>query len=214
MIRCFDIVFSTCGLLLLSPLLIVVYLVIKFESSGPSIFRQERVGKDGKIFSICKFRSMRENKSTNQKLVTVAGDSRITRSGHFIRKTKIDELPQLWNVLCGKMSLVGPRPEVVKYVSLYSENQREILSIQPGITDLASLVFVDEERVLAEKEDSETFYRETVLPEKIRLNIFYVKNRTLKNYFLTLWWTTKKLAYRKSQLGPVNESPYDHRVAA
>ena len=137
MIRCFDIVFSICGLLLLSPLLIVVYLVIKFESSGPSIFRQERVGKDGKIFSICKFRSMQENKSTNQKLVTVAGDPRITRSGHFIRKTKIDELPQLWNVLCGEMSLVGPRPEVAKYVSLYSENQREILSIQPGITDLA-----------------------------------------------------------------------------
>jgi len=214
MIRYFDIIFSICGLLLLFPLLIVVYLVIKFESSGPSIFRQERVGKDGKIFSIYKFRSMRESNNTNKKLVTVAGDPRITRSGHFIRKTKIDELPQLWNVLCGEMSLVGPRPEVAKYVSLYSENQREILSIQPGITDLASLVFVDEERVLAEKEDSETFYRENVLPEKIRLNLFYVKNRTLKNYFLTIWWTIKKLAYRKSQLGHINKNTYGHRIAA
>ena len=210
MIRYFDIIFSICGLLLLFPLLIVVYLVIKFESSGPSIFRQARVGKDGKIFSICKFRSMRESNNTNKKLVTVAGDPRITRSGHFIRKTKIDELPQLWNVLCGEMSLVGPRPEVAKYVALYSENQREILSIPPGITDLASLVFVDEERVLAEKEDSETFYRETVLPEKIRLNLFYVKNRSLKNYFLTLWWTMKKIVYRNNKISIPSTNPLKH----
>ena len=144
MIRLCDIVFSAIGLLLLSPLFLIVYILIRCESKGGGFYCQQRVGKDGRMFGLYKFRSMRTG-SDQKGLITVGGhDSRITRMGYFIRKYKIDELPQLWNVLKGDMSLVGPRPEVKKYVDLYTAEQRRVLSVRPGITDYASIEYVDE----------------------------------------------------------------------
>lgn len=149
MIRFFDIFFSALGLLVLSPVFLVIYLLIRLESKGPGFYIQERIGKDGKPFGLYKFRSMRIG-SDNQGLITIGShDSRITRIGYFIRKYKFDELPQLLNVLKGDMSLVGPRPEVRKYVEMYTEEQRKVLSVKPGITDYASIEYVNENEILA-----------------------------------------------------------------
>lgn len=198
MIRFFDVFFSLCGLFILLPLFVIVYLAIKLESSGSAIFRQDRVGKDGRIFSILKFRSMREERKEDRPLITVTGDPRITKVGRVIRKTKVDELPQLWNVLRGDMSLVGPRPEVPKYVALYTNEQREVLSVQPGVTDLASLTYVNEETILSQVDDPENYYQKVVMPEKIRLNMIYIRKRTLRNYFSTLLGTVQKVVCHKS----------------
>lgn len=198
MIRFFDIFFSLCGLFILLPLFVIVYFAIRLESRGSAIFRQDRVGKDGRLFSILKFRSMREERKEDRPLITVTGDPRITKVGRVIRKTKVDELPQLWNVLRGDMSLVGPRPEVPKYVALYTTEQREVLSVQPGVTDLASLTYVNEETILSQTDDPENYYQKVVLPEKIRLNLIYIRKRTLRNYFSTLLGTVQKVVCHKS----------------
>lgn len=198
MIRFFDIFFSLCGLFILLPLFVIVYFAIRLESRGSAIFRQDRVGKDGRLFSILKFRSMREERKEDRPLITVTGDPRITKVGRVIRKTKVDELPQLWNVLRGDMSLVGPRPEVPKYVALYTTEQREVLSVQPGVTDLASLTYVNEETILSQADDPENYYQKVVLPEKIRLNLIYIRKRTLRNYFSTLLGTVQKVVCHKS----------------
>ena len=183
MIRLCDIVFSAIGLLLLSPLFLIVYVLIRCESKGGGFYCQQRVGKDGRMFGLYKFRSMRTG-SDKKGLITVGGhDSRITRMGYFIRKYKIDELPQLWNVLKGDMSLVGPRPEVKKYVDLYTEEQRRVLSVRPGITDYASIEYVDENEILGKAEDPDRVYVEEIMPAKIKLNMRYIENRNLNEYF-------------------------------
>lgn len=183
MIRFCDIVFSAIGLLLLSPLFLLVYILIRCESKGGGFYCQQRVGRDGRMFGLYKFRSMRTG-SDKKGLITVGGhDSRITRMGYFIRKYKIDELPQLWNVLKGDMSLVGPRPEVKKYVDLYTEEQRRVLSVRPGITDYASIEYVDENEILGKAEDPDRVYVEEIMPAKIKLNMRYIENRNLNEYF-------------------------------
>ena len=183
MIRFCDIVFSAIGLLLLSPLFLLVYILIRCESKGGGFYCQQRVGRDGRMFDLYKFRSMRTG-SDKKGLITVGGhDSRITRMGYFIRKYKIDELPQLWNVLKGDMSLVGPRPEVKKYVDLYTEEQRRVLSVRPGITDYASIEYVDENEILGNAEDPDRVYVEEIMPAKIKLNMRYIENRNLNEYF-------------------------------
>ena len=183
MIRLCDIVFSAIGLLLLSPLFLLVYILIRCESKGGGFYCQQRVGRDGRMFGLYKFRSMRTG-SDKKGLITVGGhDSRITRMGYFIRKYKIDELPQLWNVLKGDMSLVGPRPEVKKYVDLYTEEQRRVLSVRPGITDYASIEYVDENEILGNAEDPDRVYVEEIMPAKIKLNMRYIENRNLNEYF-------------------------------
>lgn len=189
MIRLCDIVFSAIGLLLLSPLFLIVYILIRCESKGGGFYCQQRVGKDGRMFDLYKFRSMRTG-SDKKGLITVGGhDSRITRMGYFIRKYKIDELPQLWNVLKGDMSLVGPRPEVKKYVDLYTEEQRRVLSVRPGITDYASIEYVDENEILGKAEDPDRVYVEEIMPAKIKLNMRYIENRNLNEYFKTIGLT-------------------------
>lgn len=172
--RLFDIVASFCGIVILFPLIVIVSILIKLTSKGPVLFKQVRVTKNGRLFKIYKFRTMRENSEGN-KQITVGNDSRITGIGHVLRKTKLDELPQLFNVLKGEMSLVGPRPEVPKYVELYTEEQREILKVSAGITDYASIYFSNESELLGEVENPEEFYIKKIMPYKIELNKKYIK---------------------------------------
>lgn len=189
MIRFFDVLFSFLGLLILLPFFILIYIAICLESKGGGFYKQRRVGLNGKEFNLYKFRSMRIG-SDKKGLITVGGrDPRITKSGYFIRKYKLDELPQLYNVLIGDMSLVGPRPEVKKYVELYSEEQRKVLSIRPGITDYASIEYADENELLGKADNPDQVYIEQIMPQKIRYNMKYINNRTLKEYFKIIFLT-------------------------
>lgn len=175
--RLFDLIASSFGLLLIAPLLLAIALWIKLDSPGPVFFRQERVGRHGTPFRIYKFRSMRQDNAGLQ--ITVGADDRITKSGHFIRAYKLDELPQLLNVLLGDMSLVGPRPEVPRYVALYPADVRaEVLSVRPGITDLASVQYRSESTLLAQSSNPEQTYVETILPAKLALCRQYVRERS------------------------------------
>ena len=177
--RLFDIVASGLGLLVLSPLFILVAIWIKLDSKGPVFFRQVRVGRYNKDFRIFKFRSMRVG-SDKGSLVTIGGrDPRVTRSGYFIRKYKIDELPQLINVFIGDMSLVGPRPEVRHYVNYWTPEQMHVLDVRPGITDPASIKFRNENELLEKADDPEKFYIEVIMQEKIRLYLQYVRNASI-----------------------------------
>ena len=189
--RLFDILLSGIGLLIISPLLLIVAIWIKLDSPGPIFYRQVRVGRYNKDFRIFKFRSMRIG-SDKGSLVTIGGrDPRITRSGYFIRKLKIDELPQLINVLVGDMSLVGPRPEVRHYVNYWTEEQMHVLDVRPGITDPASIKFRNENELLAQAEDPEKYYIEVIMQDKIKLYLEYVANHNLwydiKLIFQTFW---------------------------
>ncbi|ALT76174.1 sugar transferase [Paucibacter sp. KCTC 42545] len=178
--RLFDIACAGLGLLILLPLLIALALWIKWDSPGPVLFRQQRVGRFGKPFYIHKFRSMRVDAPALGPQITVGEDPRITRSGRVLRAAKLDELPQLWDVLRGAMSLVGPRPEVPRYVALYTPEQRElVLSVRPGITDPASLHFRNESEVLARAADPEREYAEVILPAKLKLAGEYVRQASL-----------------------------------
>ncbi|WP_343636187.1 sugar transferase [Roseateles sp.] len=178
--RLFDIVCAAVGLLLLSPLLLAVAAWIKLDSAGPVMFRQERVGRFGRTFRIHKFRTMRVDAPRLGPQITIGEDARITRSGRWLRATKVDELPQLWDVLRGAMSLVGPRPEVPRYVAMYPAELREVvLSVRPGITDPASLSFRNESELLAKAADPEREYVEVVMPMKLRLAADYVRNASL-----------------------------------
>lgn len=189
MIRFFDILISLVGLVVLSPVLLLVYVAIVCESRGGGFYCQQRVGKDGKDFLLYKFRSMRAG-SDKKGLLTVGGrDPRVTRVGQFVRKYKIDELPQLFNVLKGDMSLVGPRPEVRKYVELYTPEQGKVLSVRPGITDYASIEYMDENAILGQAADPDKAYVEQIMPDKIRYNMKYIENRSLKEYFKVIFLT-------------------------
>lgn len=193
MIRFCDIVLSCLGLLLLSPLFVVVAVWIVIDNPGPIFYHQMRVGKDGKDFGLLKFRSMRIG-ADKESLITIGEhDSRITRAGYYIRKYKLDELPQLWNVLVGDMSLVGPRPEVRKYVDMYTDEQRLVLSVRPGITDYASIEYIDENRLLAQAEDPDRTYIEEIMPAKIALNMRYIEHQTLGEYLKIIFLTFAKI---------------------
>ena len=193
MIRFFDIIFSALGLVVLAPVFAVISLKIRLGSKGGSFYIQERIGKDGKAFGLYKFRTMRIG-ADNEGLLTVGEhDQRITHIGYFLRKTKMDELPQLLNVLKGEMSLVGPRPEVRKYVELYTEAQRKVLSVRPGITDYASIEYVNENELLSQADDPERTYIEKVMPDKIKLNIRYLEHYTVSEYFKIIFLTLIKI---------------------
>lgn len=193
--RLFDILASGFGLLVLSPILIVVAIWIKLDSKGPVFYRQVRVGRHNKDFRIYKFRSMRVG-SDKGSLVTIGGrDPRITKSGYFIRKFKIDELPQLINVFVGDMSLVGPRPEVRHYVNYWTPEQMHVLDVRPGITDPASIRFRNENELLAKAEDPERYYIDVIMQEKIKLYLEYVENTSfwcdVKLILQTFWVIVK-----------------------
>ena len=173
--RCFDIAVSAIGLALCSPLFLVVAALIKWDSKGPVFFKQERMGKNFRPFYIYKFRSMVRDAPEKGAMISVTNDSRITWVGSVLRKTKVDELPQLINVLKGEMSLVGPRPEVPKYVQLFRIDYEEILRVPPGLTDLASLKYRDEATILAQSENPEEAYLKRVLPDKIKLAKEYIR---------------------------------------
>ena len=179
MSRLSDVVLSSLGLILLFPILAIVGLCIVLESKGGMFFRQERVGKDRKNFFLLKFRSMHQNSESKGQLTVGSRDQRITRMGYFIRKYKIDELPQLLNVVFGDMSLVGPRPEVPKYVNKYTEEQLSLLTIRPGITDFASLYYFEEADLLAKADNPERTYIEEVLPQKLSFSLLYMKQKSL-----------------------------------
>ena len=178
--RAFDIFFSAGALLVLGPLLLAVALWVKTDSPGQVFFRQRRVGRDGHEFQIYKFRTMTTGAEARGLQITVGSDSRITRAGEFLRKYKIDELPQFLNVLFGDMSVVGPRPEVPRYVALYPERLRSlVLSVRPGITDLASIEYRDENDLLGASDDPEKTYVEVVMPAKLALCEKYVQTCSL-----------------------------------
>lgn len=177
--RIFDVICSSLGLIVLSPMLIIVTILIKKGSDGPVFFKQIRVGENEKEFLILKFRTMVVDAEKLGKQITIGNDSRITKIGILLRKYKLDELPQLINVFKGEMSLVGPRPEVPRYVKLYTEEQRKVLKIKPGITDLASLRYKDENELLGDKQDPEAFYISTVMPDKLSLNLEYMKKNNV-----------------------------------
>lgn len=193
MIRFFDIIFSIIGLVILSPIFIVLYLLIRIESKGGGFYSQERIGKNGKPFKLYKFRSMRIG-SDKKELITIGEkDNRITKTGFILRKYKLDELPQLWNVFIGDMSLVGPRPEVKKYTDLYTEEQKQVLQVRPGITDWASIKYVDENKILGEAKDPDEAYVNLIMPNKIKLNMVYIQHQTLGEYFKIIFTTFKEI---------------------
>lgn len=189
--RIFDIVLSLFGLIILAPFFILVALLIVMDSRGGVFYRQVRVGKDGKDFYLFKFRSMRTDADKKGLLITVGGrDSRITRMGYYIRKYKVDELPQLLNVFFGDMSLVGPRPEVRRYVDMYNAEQKIVLTVKPGITDYASIEYSNENELLGKATDPEKVYIEEIMPTKLKLNLKYIAEQgtvtDLKIIFKTL----------------------------
>ncbi len=179
--RLFDLCCAAAGLVLLVPVLAAVALWVVWDSPGPAFFRQQRVGRAGRLFHIVKFRTMHPRAETAGPPLTVGADGRITRAGHWLRRTKIDELPQLFNVLLGHMSLVGPRPEVPRYVALYPDDLRTlVLSVRPGITDRASIEFRDESTLLGQSSDPERTYVEQILPIKLRYGADYARSHTLR----------------------------------
>lgn len=189
--RIFDIIASSCGLIVLSPLFLFVAIWIKLDSKGPVFYKQIRVGRHGKDFNLFKFRSMRVG-SDKKGLITIGGhDPRVTRSGYFIRKYKLDEFPQLINVFIGDMSLVGPRPEVRKYVDLYTQEQLHVLDVRPGITDLASIRYRNENEILETVDNPEQYYIDVIMQDKLRINLEYVANYSflydIKLIFKTFW---------------------------
>lgn len=189
MLRILDFLFSLMGLIILSPFFLILALWIKIDSKGSIFYIQKRVGKNNIDFDLYKFRSMSLN-ADKKGLLTVGGrDPRITNSGYFIRKYKLDELPQLLNVLIGNMSLVGPRPEVRKYVNYYSTKQLEILNIRPGITDLASIKYKNENEILGKSIDPEKTYIQEIMPHKLELNIEFIENPTIIKYFTIIFRT-------------------------
>ena len=190
--RIFDIVSSLFGLILLSPFMIIIAILIKLDSKGPIFFKQVRVTKNGREFKIFKYRTMRVG-SDKFSQITVGKDSRITKVGDFLRKYKLDEIPQLINVLIGDMSLVGPRPEVPKYVALYTEEQKEILKVRAGITDYASIEFSNENDILANETDPEKAYIEKIMPRKIELNKKYLSEISVITDIKIILLTIKKI---------------------
>lgn len=178
--RLFDFSCSLLGLALASPVFLLIALWIKLDSKGPVFFKQLRIGKDGKTFLIYKFRTMVTDAQRLGKQLTLADDKRITRCGAVLRKYKLDELPQLINVIKGEMSLVGPRPEVPRYVAYYNQEQKKVLSVHPGLTDEASIKYRNESELLVDAHNAEQLYIETIMPDKLRINIQYIEQASLR----------------------------------
>lgn len=194
MTRLLDLIFSLMGLIILSPLFLIIAIVNMLLAPGPVFYVQTRIGRNGKEFRMFKFRSMYVDADKRGLLITTSErDPRITPIGFFLRKYKLDELPQLWNVLIGDMSIVGPRPEVKKYVDLYTPEQRQVLNVRPGITDTASLIFRNENEILSQQPNPEQYYIEVIMPEKIRLNQSFIANPTLTNYLKIIINTIRKI---------------------
>ena len=179
--RCFDVIVSGLILVLISPVLLFISLIVKLTSPGPVLYRQARVGQGGRVFGILKFRSMVVDADCKGPGITVSGDARVTATGKILRKLKLDEIPQLWNVVIGDMSLVGPRPELPKYVDTYDQWQRAVLSVRPGITDSASIKYRWEEELLSQSSAPEKFYEQIVLPKKLELNLLYIKQMSFQH---------------------------------
>lgn len=191
--RTIDIFCSLIGLIILFPLLVVLAILVAIDSPGGAFYRQERIGQFGKKFLLYKFRTMRPF-SDQQGLLTVGGkDPRVTDVGFVLRRYKFDELPQLLNVLKGDMSLVGPRPEVAKYVELYSDEQKKVLGVKPGITDYASLEYFDENELLSQSQQPEQTYINEVMPAKLILNLKYIKEANLSTDFKIIFKTLKRI---------------------
>lgn len=192
--RCFDFISSFLGLIILSPIIILIILWIKRDSDGPVFFLQQRVGLNGKLFNIFKFRTMIPDAEQKGLKVTVGTDPRITKSGHFLRKTKLDELPQLLNVFLGQMSIVGPRPEVPEFMNEYSTDiKSKILSVRPGITDLASIEFTNEAEILAHSNDPKKTYIHDIMPVKAKYYVEYIDNKTMFGDVVIIFKTFKKI---------------------
>jgi lipopolysaccharide/colanic/teichoic acid biosynthesis glycosyltransferase len=192
--RLFDLAISSAALAALGPPLLAIGAAVRATSRGPALFRQERVGREGRRFRIWKFRTMVDGAAANGPEVTASGDPRVTPLGRLLRRTKIDELPQLVNVWLGDMSLVGPRPEVPKFVARYSPDQRSVLAVRPGITDPASVRYRDEERVLAGHADRERAYAEILMPKKLALAKRYVARQSFAGDLAILWETALAVA--------------------
>lgn len=187
--RIFDIICSIIILFIFFPFGLILSLLIALESKGGVFYRQERIGKNGVPFKLFKFRSMRKDADKSGKLTVGMRDARITRTGYFIRKYKLDEFPQFINVILGDMSIVGPRPEVREYTDLYTDEQRQILNVRPGITDLASLEYFEENELLGKSDNPQKTYIEEIMPTKIELNKKYLANPTLGNDLKIMWKT-------------------------
>lgn len=177
--RIFDLFFAFLGIMLLLPIYLLIAIFIKLDSKGEILYKQERIGKDGIPFYVLKFRTMVPDAFSKGALTVGSRDPRVTGVGFYLRKYKLDELPQLFNVLFGEMSFVGPRPEVKKYTDLYNENQRVVLSVKPGITDYASIKYRNENDLLAQSSDPEKLYIEEIMPEKLNLNLKYINDNNL-----------------------------------
>jgi len=195
--RAFDIIVSFLGLVVLCPLVLLVAGAIKLDSRGPIFFRQERIGRGFRPFFIFKFRTMAQDSIARGQSITVGDDPRITRVGWFLRKAKIDELPQLINVLRGEMTFVGPRPEVPQYVKLFRQDYEEILKVRPGITDLASIKYCDEAAILGQCENPEEEYVTHVLPDKISLGKEYIRQSSLLFDLTVIFKTLLKVFHYK-----------------
>jgi lipopolysaccharide/colanic/teichoic acid biosynthesis glycosyltransferase len=191
--RLFDIVSSTIAIFLLAPVFVSIMFLIRMDSRGPVIYRQKRVGKGNRDFFLNKFRTMVTDADKKGQLTVGMRDSRITKVGYFLRKYKLDEFPQLINVLNGEMSIVGPRPEVRKYVDLYNEKQRRVLEALPGLTDPASLEYINENEILGKSENPEKSYIEEVMPAKLELNLQYIEKQDLKTDIDLIFQTLKKI---------------------
>lgn len=177
--RTFDVVACVAAVVILCPLWLCIGLLVACRSKGGALYRQTRVGRDGKEFKLLKFRTMRQDADKIGGLITVGEDARVTRIGRFLRKYKIDELPQFLNIIAGDMSIVGPRPEVPKYVALYDERQRQVLSVRPGLTDYASIEYISENELLAHSSNPDRTYIEEIMPAKLELNLKYIENQSV-----------------------------------
>ncbi len=195
--RLFDLICSIIGLVILSPIFLMICILIILTMGWPIFYTQERVGRNGISFRIFKFRSMVKDAERRGLAVTTGGDPRVTAIGKILRKTKLDELPQLVNVAIGDMSLVGPRPEVPKYVAMYSDTQRKVLTVRPGLTDPASIAYRDEEKVLARYEDTEKAYIEVLRPAKLTLNLAYIEKQSLCGDIALIWKTIWAIISRR-----------------
>lgn len=193
MIRFFDLLFSFLGLIILFPFFLIISIAILINSKGGIFFLQNRVGRNNLDFHLIKFRTMYIGADKLGGLTVGNHDQRITPVGLFLRKYKLDELPQLWNVLKGEMSIVGPRPELRKYVELYSEEQKKVLEVRPGITDIASLDYINENEILGTSMDPEKTYIEQIMPAKLELNKVFLNNRSIRNYFRIIGITLKTM---------------------
>jgi len=192
--RTFDIIMALLALIILSPVFIVVSIAIIIDSKGGIIYSQKRVGRFGREFNLLKFRTMVADADKKGLLTVGVKDSRITKTGYFLRKNKLDEIPQLINIIMGDMSVVGPRPEVMKYVKLYNEEQKKVLNVRPGLSDLASLEYINENEVLARYPNPEQAYIEIIMPHKLQLNLDYIRHQSMALDLKIILRTLSKLA--------------------